>query len=180
MDILDHLTKEHRKVEQLLHQLDSSDDGEQRRVLVRQLSKSLEVHMTVEELALYPIVTDLLGEETGNEAEAEHTLTREGLAKLNDIVDEPGFIAAVEMLQAGIGHHVSDEEEKVFPQLREQASEQLAKLDPDELEQRAKEQLAKGSVDLTKEELYRQAQEAEISGRSSMTKEELAQAVAEV
>jgi hemerythrin-like domain-containing protein len=56
----------------------------------------------------------------------EHRLAREGLAELRRLVDEPGFGAAVAMLTAGIKHHVKEEEQEVFPELKR-------KIDRDEL-----------------------------------------------
>jgi hypothetical protein len=102
---------------------------------VQELGDALSLHMAVEEQFLYPIVLQRLGDEEAREAENEHMLTREGLQNLRDLVDEPGFAAAVESLEAGVNHHVADEEEKVFPGLREKAADEIAALDPDELEQ---------------------------------------------
>ena len=133
--------------------------------------------MAVEEQFLYPIVQRVLGDEPEEEAENEHMLAREGLDKLSQLVSEPGFGAAVEMLQGGIGHHVKEEEEEIFPKLRQQAGDEVAALDPDELEQQVKVETDRGGADVTKDELYQRAQELDIPGRSDMTKDELAQAL---
>ena len=45
---------------------------------------------------------------------------------MNDLVDEPGFGAAVAMVTAGIKHHVKEEEHEMFPDLKR-------KLDRDQL-----------------------------------------------
>jgi len=175
MDVIDHLTQEHRKAEALMEQLKESAAGETRDQLIVELTDALSTHMAVEEQFLYPIVTEVIGEETEAEAETEHGLAREGLAKLDQLRDQPGFGAALDMVKAGIAHHVEEEEQEVFPQLRQKAADRLAELDPDQLEAQVKSQSP--DVDLTKDELYRQAQDADIAGRSSMTKDELAQAV---
>jgi len=66
------------------------------------------------------------------EAEIEHSLARDGIAKMNDLVDEDGFGAAVAMVTAGIKHHVKEEETQVFPQLKRNLDrEELAKLGED-------------------------------------------------
>ena len=52
-----------------------------------------------------------------HEAEVEHSLAREGIAKMNDLVDEDGFGAAVAMVTAGIKHHVKEEEQELFPKV---------------------------------------------------------------
>ena len=179
MDLIEHLTSEHRDAERLLKQLKDTEPGSARDALVDELTTALQTHMAVEEQFLYPIVADTLGQEPEEEAETEHTLAREGLGKLDELRAEPGFGAAVDMVEAGIAHHVKEEEHEIFPKLRAQAADEVAQLDPEECEAAVKRGASGSStVDLTKDELYQQAQEADIPGRSSMTKDELAQALA--
>jgi len=182
---LEHLTQEHRKVEQLFGRLSKADKAG-RAGLVDELEQALSVHMAVEEQHLYPIVEQVAGDEAEEEAETEHDLAREGIARLRAmVVDEPGFGAVVDMVSAGIGHHVQEEENEIFPELRRQAAERIDRLDPEQLEADVKTSGAAGRIKRptgdgpTKSELYQQAQEAEIEGRSSMTKEELRTALAE-
>jgi iron-sulfur cluster repair protein YtfE (RIC family) len=180
-DLLEHLTEEHRKAEQLMRTLLDSDEGPERVQTLADLREALTKHMAVEEQFLYPIVQRTLGEEPEQEAENEHQLAREGLEKLSELVSEPGFGAAVEMLQGGVGHHVKEEEQEIFPKLRQQAGDEVAALDPEELEQRVETRGSSRSGGQgpgpTKDELYQRAQEADIPGRSHMTKDELAQAL---
>jgi hemerythrin-like domain-containing protein len=180
-DLLEHLTQEHRKAEQLMKMLLDSDEGPGRGQTLDELVKALTKHMAVEEQFLYPIVQRTLGEEPEQEAENEHQLAREGLDKLSELVSEPGFGAAVEMLQGGIGHHVKEEEQEIFPKLRQQAGDEIAALDPEVLERQVESRGASRSggqgSEPTKDELYQRAQEADIPGRSQMTKDELAQAL---
>ena len=168
MELLDHLTEEHRKVEGLLDMLATSEEGPDREATLAELESSLSTHMAVEETFLYPIVTKVIGAEDEEEAEVEHGLARDGLAKLRELVAQPGFGAAVDMLTAGIGHHVKEEEQELFPQLRAEAAEQVRALGtPDELEVKVK----------SKSDLYEQAKNAGVEGRSQMNKDELAEAV---
>jgi len=171
MDILAHLMQEHRKVEAIIADLQSTEPGDQRDQLIDELSDSLFTHMAVEEQFLYPIVVEVADQETETEAEVEHDLTREGLAKLDELRAEPGFGAALDMVKAGIAHHVNEEENEVFPKLKSRASDRLAQLDPEQLEIKAKANAT------SRDELYRQAREAGVAGRSSMTKDQLAEAV---
>src|SRR4051812_28237518 len=160
MDILEHLSEEHRKAERLMEQLLRSEQGDERDKLIGELDKALDTHMRVEERFLYPIVAEAIDEDTEDEAEIEHSLARQGLAKLQELGREPGFAAAVEMLQAGIGHHVREEESEIFPKLRERAGDQLSQLDPEQLE------AAVTHDDKSRDDLYEAAKEAGIEGRS--------------
>ena len=69
-----------------------------------------------------PAVREAVGQEDEEEAEVEHRLAREGLDKLNSLVDVPGFGAAVEMLKGGIMHHVEEEENELLPELKDRSA----------------------------------------------------------
>jgi hemerythrin superfamily protein len=155
-ELLDRLEMEHRQVEELFSRLEKAESESEQRPLVEQLVASLTQHMDVEERDVYPEVAKLDGE-MQEEAENEHNLGREGMTKLQELIGQPGFGAAVAMLQAGISHHVEEEEDEVFPKLRQA--------------------LGFPSTDTSKRELYEQAKAAGIEGRSSMTKDELAAAL---
>jgi hemerythrin superfamily protein len=155
-ELLDRLEMEHRQVEELFSRLEKAESESEQRPLVEELVASLTQHMDVEERDVYPEVAKLDGE-MQEEAENEHNLGREGMTKLQELIGQPGFGAAVAMLQAGISHHVEEEEDEVFPKLRQA--------------------LGFPSTDTSKRELYEQAKAAGIEGRSSMTKDELAAAL---
>ena len=112
------LKRDHREVAEMLKTLESSKPGARRRQTVEKLTRALELHMEIEERDVYPIVERVVGHEEAEEAGVEHGLAREGLADLQRLVDEPGFGAAVAMLTAGIRHHVKEEEQEVFPELK--------------------------------------------------------------
>ncbi|HYI62876.1 MAG TPA: hemerythrin domain-containing protein [Acidimicrobiales bacterium] len=172
-DVLAHLMEEHRKVERMLAQLKDSDPGDQRDELFRDLTDSLRTHMAVEERFLYPLMAEHLDEETAADATDEHELARSGISEAAQRLEEGAFSAAIEILEAGIGHHVEEEESELFPKLRERAAGQLAQMEPDDLEAQV------AGDDQTRDELYEKAQEADVPGRSTMTKQELQEAVAE-
>ncbi len=112
------LKRDHREVAQMLKTLDASKPGACRRQTVDKLTAALELHMEIEERVIYPVVQRVVGKEEAEEAGVEHGLAREGLTDLQRLVDEPGFGAAVAMLTAGIRHHVKEEEQEVFPELK--------------------------------------------------------------
>jgi iron-sulfur cluster repair protein YtfE (RIC family) len=113
------LKADHREVEKLLDKLADSEEGAEREQMVDELVTKLSAHMQAEESIVYPPVKAEVGEEDEEEAEIEHGLAREGLDKVQQMVDMPGFGAAVEMLKGGISHHVKEEETELLPELKE-------------------------------------------------------------
>lgn len=112
------LKRDHRDVSTMLKALAASKPGATRRKTTMQIGAALALHLQVEEKFVYPLVAERVGEEDEHEAETEHVLVRKGLTKMNELVDEPGFGAAVAMVTAGIKHHVKEEETEVFPKLK--------------------------------------------------------------
>jgi hemerythrin-like domain-containing protein len=112
------LKQDHRDVAQMLERLQESKPGPRRRQTVEKLTAALTLHMDIEERLIYPLVAEVVDQESEQEAEVEHNLAREGVAKLRQLVDAPGFGAAVAMVTAGIKHHVREEEREVFPELK--------------------------------------------------------------
>jgi hemerythrin-like domain-containing protein len=166
--LLEQLESEHREVEQLFAKLENAEGEPEQLQLVTQLENALSKHMEVEETQVYPELAKLDGE-MEQEAETEHDLGRDGLAKLKELIGKPGFGAAVAMLQAGIEHHVEEEETQVFPKLRKELG--LGG------KNRSRSKSSSGSDEATKEELYEKAKKKGIEGRSSMSKDELEKAL---
>ena len=176
MDALSMLERDHRHVESMLKALSSSQPGAERLEMVTELTKALELHMRYEEEHIYPLMLEL-DAEMEEEAQVEHRLAREGLKQVNQFVDAPGFAAAVEMLMAGVSHHVEDEEQEAFPQLREQFDEErLVSLGSTLLEEKRQAGLLVDSQS-TKAELQEIASELGIERTSSMSKDELKDAI---
>ncbi len=113
----------------MLRELADSKPGAKRRKTTEKVSSALALHMEIEENLIYPLVAERIGKDEEQEAEREHMLAREGLAKMNEFVDEGGFGAAVAIVTAGIRHHVKEEETEMFPELKQHLDrDELAKL----------------------------------------------------
>ncbi len=183
MDVTRILEADHREVEQLLAKL-SRAKGDARAPIIESITTALRGHMELEEEVVYPLVQRVLGEEDFTEGNTEHELVRKALADLTELApDRPGFGATMAILRAGVMHHVEDEEDEVFPQLRRDdgAMQSIAKAF---LEKRMQlgmpmppSALAAAS---SKDELAREARAAGIDRATSMTKDELARALVKV
>ena len=113
---------------------------------------------------------------------ADHELGRTALGEVLELApDEPGFGAALAACQAGIAHHVEEEEGEVFPALRKQPA-LLAGMATPFMPRRLELGLPMGADALaaasTKDELLAEARSAHVEGASHMTKAELADALA--
>src|SRR5688500_8297565 len=98
-NLLNTLESQHRDAEDLLAQLTNASESSEQQPLVDQLVSALEEHMAIEEGQVYPELERIDGE-LAEEANVEHGLAREGLSKLQSMVGQPGFGAAVEMVKA--------------------------------------------------------------------------------
>ena len=110
------LDEDHNEVMRLFEQYKAAHDASRQKLLARQISQELLVHMQVEEEIFYPA----FGRATGNdkllqEGEREHREARELIAKLDA---EPANAKLMLDLEDAILHHVNDEREKMFPKAR--------------------------------------------------------------
>ena len=110
------LDEDHNEVMRLFEQYKAAHDGSRQKLLARQISQELLVHMQVEEEIFYPA----FGRATGDdkllqEGEREHREARELIAKLDA---EPANVKLMLDLEDAILHHVNDEREKMFPKAR--------------------------------------------------------------
>lgn len=118
------LKADHREVTKALNKLADTDEGAERKELLAKIRTSLELHMSIEERLVYPLVERSVGQEDAEEATVEHGLAKEGLGKAQSLVDAPGFGAVVEMLIAGLRHHIEEEEGELLPSLKESMERQ--------------------------------------------------------
>jgi hemerythrin superfamily protein len=130
IDALELLTEQH-DVEELLSQIEDSDDPEQKEELFREVADKIAAHSTMEEKIFYPSVMSEQTSEQLLEATEEHLAVKRVLADMLELdADDERFNAKLTVLKEHIRHHARDEEEgKLFPILRGQLSEdQLAGL----------------------------------------------------
>lgn len=131
-DAVEILINDHNVVKALLEQLANARDTERRKGVLEQLKAALTIHNATEENLLYPA----LAEVAGKKSEAQHLYheTAEAdllLFQLDTMLkegDEAEFESTASKLREAVLEHIDDEEEKAFPQLREKAEPQQAKM----------------------------------------------------
>ncbi len=116
------LKQDHRTVSGLFDEFEKADEEEQSTIAQR-VCQLLTVHATIEEEILYPAAKEAFEDEESedmvNEAEVEHGSAKELIAKIEGMSsDDEHFKATVKVLSEYIKHHVKEEENELFPELK--------------------------------------------------------------
>jgi hemerythrin superfamily protein len=121
-DAISLLREDHREVEAMFAQFESSNASARKRDIVQKLCDALTVHATIEEEIFYPKARETLkraGENLMDEAEVEHEGIKWRVQMIEKMKpDEDLFDAEVKVLREYVEHHVREEERKIFPKLR--------------------------------------------------------------
>ena len=130
-DVVDILTTDHHEVLDLVGQIPNADPA-QRRDMADTVIAELMRHSVAEEMHVYPAMRDHLpdGESQVQDDIEEHQQLVEVMKELEDVdASDARFLETLGRLEAVLRHHVSDEENDQFPQLRTRLTrEQLVEL----------------------------------------------------
>ena len=125
-DIMDTLEAEHDEVQELLGKLVESEEARQQVSLVAQIRKALIPHAKAEEKVVYDPILALSDKEAkieGSEGYMEHSLAEATLQQLERLTaNTPEFKAAAKVLKELIDHHVKEEEDEIWSQLKDNFS----------------------------------------------------------
>jgi hemerythrin superfamily protein len=120
-DVTELLTQDHRKVEQLFQQYQQSKDQS----TLRQICQELQVHTQVEEEIVYPRLAQI-DRPLEQHAEDEHRQAKQLIEQIQSNGSDAGAAEQLaRQLEAAVKEHVQEEESKAFPELRQQAADQL-------------------------------------------------------
>ena len=187
MHALDLLIADHNRCRGMFARFkdaNANDDADSMSALFLQILKELEVHMTLEEEIFYPMVRDTNDDisDTVDEGEQEHHVAKVLLAEIKQLPDgSDEWIAKVTVLRESVEHHIDEEEDELFPPLRNRIDKDVWHEMAERFEARKAELGAPtvaDKIDRTKDELLDLARAQRIPGRSSMSQEELAATVA--
>lgn len=126
LTILTQLATEHREVAKIFAELEKTTErsGKKRQELFAQLDKALSVHADFEEERVYPLLEEKKASKpTALEAVEEHLQIKRLLAELRDLEPQDEvWTAKITVLMENVRHHVKEEENEVFSQLKKVAT----------------------------------------------------------
>jgi hemerythrin-like domain-containing protein len=124
-DVIEVLEQDHREVEEMFAELEqlrgatSEKDKQRRKDLADQVTIELVRHSVAEEVLVYPKVEDKVSKEEVEHAREEHAQAEETLARLEKLdADDPDFDDELATLMREIRHHIEDEEDRMFADMR--------------------------------------------------------------
>lgn len=125
MDAIELLESQHEEVMDLLEQIEETDNSENKLALFEQVADALAAHAQIEEKIFYPAVYVGETKEMLQEAVEEHLAAKRVIADLLQMTPEDEqFDAKCKVLKELIEHHVEEEEDELFPQVRETMSDE--------------------------------------------------------
>lgn len=111
------LKTDHRKVEKLFKDF-AEAEGPEAEEMLETIILELALHTAIEEDLLYPALEDKI-KDMIDESYEEHHLVKLAIAELADIsADAPTCKAKVLVLSELVDHHVKEEEDDIFPELK--------------------------------------------------------------
>lgn len=120
-DAVSLLTADHREVGRLFEQFQEAEGDAIKRDLAISICVTLKVHARLEEELFYPAAYKVLEDKSLiEEAQVEHASAKDLIAQIE--MGAPGeafFDARVKVLAEYIDHHVTEEEEEIFPRCRQ-------------------------------------------------------------
>jgi hemerythrin superfamily protein len=116
------LKADHRKVEDLFEEFESTKGVQKKQALAKQICMELTVHSMIEEEIFYPACKGKIDDALLKEAYVEHDGAKVLIAEIEaGRPDEDFYDAKVEVLSEQIEHHVEEEERRsdgIFAQAR--------------------------------------------------------------
>jgi hemerythrin superfamily protein len=125
MDAITLLKDDHKTVEQLFRRYEKAGDRAhaEKRNLVDRFTEALSVHAAIEEQLFYPVVRATVPgtEDMALESLEEHHIVKWVLAELEHMdPDDERFDAKVTVLIENVRHHIREEEQELFPRVRDE------------------------------------------------------------
>ncbi len=123
-DVVDAFTQDHREIERLLDLLDRAGDARVQQVMTEQVITEVVRHSVTEEQYLYPAVREKVpeGDALADRQIAHHAEVEELLKDLEGMdPNDPAYRSGMSGISVKVRAHLQEEEDEVFPLLRQHA-----------------------------------------------------------
>lgn len=125
MDAITMLKQDHKDVEQLFKRFEKAGDGAyvEKRRIVDQIIEALSTHAAIEEQLFYPVSRATVDQTEDDVLESleEHHVVKWLLSELDSMPPQhERFDAKVTVLIENVRHHVEEEEQELFPKVRDE------------------------------------------------------------
>ncbi|HWP43129.1 MAG TPA: hemerythrin domain-containing protein [Blastocatellia bacterium] len=123
MNVLEFLKQDHQEAMNMMQQIEKANVGGQKAKmdLFNQLKSALTLHTSMEEQIFYPELENY--QETRDlvrEAYSEHQQVKDMLSEISGIsASDEEFLSMIAELRESVQHHVREEEDEIFPQVRQ-------------------------------------------------------------
>jgi len=126
MDALNLLKQDHRAVEKLFQNWERAGDATEQHHICQQVCTELGIHSEIEEQCFYPGVRSMAGlEDKVDESLREHVQVKQLCGQIAAMSAGDGQLQSrMTELKQAVEHHVKEEEQQMFPQVRETCDQQ--------------------------------------------------------
>ncbi|WP_039912858.1 hemerythrin domain-containing protein [Cellvibrio mixtus] len=115
------LRADHKLVNDLFEKFESTRSADKKQALALEICQELTIHAQIEEEIFYPAVQKVLKDKSlVPEAKVEHETLKYLIAQIQS--EEPGselYDAKVKVLSEYVKHHVKEEQNEIFPKVKE-------------------------------------------------------------
>ena len=120
-DAITLLENDHRQVDGYFEQYEGLTDEAEKKALADKICLALKVHTQIEEEIFYPPAREATGDgDLLDEAVVEHMGAKTLIAEIEAMQPgQPLYDAKVKVLGEQVRHHVEEEEQELFPEVRE-------------------------------------------------------------
>jgi hemerythrin superfamily protein len=124
-DITVELTKDHNELREMFGKLRAGAAGDERTELVHEMTTELVKHSVAEEVHLYPLIRKILpdGDALADKELEEHAEVEQALKELEKLdPSDSKYGQLIDNVIHDVTEHAGEEEDVIFPQLREKCS----------------------------------------------------------
>jgi hemerythrin-like domain-containing protein len=161
----DILKQQHREFEELIRQIETAEDDEERAALRAELADMLAAHTAVEEELFYPTALEHLGHGARiRESLEEHAVADFALYRFVSVsVADETFLAKLATLKDVVMNHIEEEESELIPQVEGEVERHVLDQLGDKMAVRFEERLREGHRSILERSLGIAARQAAVA-----------------